>query len=558
MQQSQIQNCMSKDMGGVIFSKNSNITSRNCNFTDNQALFAENIFSANTGYAKGGVIQYNKQRPILQNNKFKNNYAPYGSDIAGYPYSVKILSYDQIEIASGIIKISEYKEHTKVSGKYQVQVSDGIGILKDLVFSAKPGSKNVPFEISSSSINTQELKKIFNTTDNINMELIHFDFRECILGEINVSNECAKCGLGYYSLDQSQKQCLECPSNAECPGGSEIIVKQGYWRSSENSTNIIKCLNEDACQGGQIQVSPTTNSSIYIYPLCQYGYGGNLCDSCVEIDGKKFTRTSPHQCGLCPSRETNFIYIIGVFLGLIFAFSILLWINLRSEKESETSIILRIILNYFQILTSAAAYQLNWPSYLEQFFGIYTQVGQAAEAFISFDCFLTDTGFTQGGSSIYYFKTIIISNLPIIFGLIFIAIFAVGKVIFKYTKEQMQRKIIVSCILIMYSIHPTITRMISSLYFCMELDDGEYWLQTDLQVKCWEGQHLTWSLGIGLPTTIIWILGLPLFGLFFFFHCYCACEFLIRFTLCLLPHLQNKMENNSENKHDTQQIGTFF
>ena len=42
----------------------------------------------------------------------------------------------------------------------------------------------------------------------------------------------------------------------------------------------------------------------------------------------------------------------------------MIWVNLRSMKESETSVVLRIMMNYIQILTTAAAYNLGWPSYL--------------------------------------------------------------------------------------------------------------------------------------------------------------------------------------------------
>ncbi len=63
--------------------------------------------------------------------------------------------------------------------------------------------------------------------------------------------------------------------------------------------------------------------------LCKYGYGGNLCHKCLEVDGLTFTRINKHECGLCPSKIENIIKITGVFLGLIVALALLLWINLR-------------------------------------------------------------------------------------------------------------------------------------------------------------------------------------------------------------------------------------
>lgn len=44
----------------------------------------------------------------------------------------------------------------------------------------------------------------------------------------------------------------------------------------------------------------------------------------------------------------------------------------------------------------------------------------------------------------------------------------------------------------------------------MELDNGDWWLLEDLEILCWSGKHLLWSLGIGLPAVFIWIIGSPL------------------------------------------------
>lgn len=42
----------------------------------------------------------------------------------------------------------------------------------------------------------------------------------------------------------------------------------------------------------------------------------------------------------------------------------MIMINLKSDNESETGVVMRIALNYIQILTSAAATNLSWPTYL--------------------------------------------------------------------------------------------------------------------------------------------------------------------------------------------------
>eukprot|EP00347_Sterkiella_histriomuscorum_P005180 403357590 len=452
----------SKDSGGAILISNSNYSSTSSIFTNNRAKkggalrfecsksklckqnMIQDMYTGNIAVIEGGAFSYNKQRPIMDRVNFsQDNYAPYGSNFSGYPYGIKFISQESDLVASG----------QQFNGEIIVALVDA------------------------------------------DQNIITNDDSTCFI-----------CGVGYYSLQPTSNECSECPAHSDCQGEDKISVNKGYWRSSYYSTNIIECLNEKACIGGQI----TTNKSLN--QLCDYGYGGNLCHSCIFQDDQQFTRIGNHECGLCPSKTTNLLYIIGIFIALVIALLLLLWVNLRNKKESETSITIRILLNYFHILTSASSFNLDWPVYVQKFFGIYSAVGETAESFISFDCFLQDTGFTEPGSSTYYFKVLVIVVLPLALGIIFFIVFFLKKLMFRTSFLLFQRQLIVSCIVLLFAIHPTITRMTSSLFFCMELDREEYWLQTDLQIKCWGKSHLTWSLGIGISGIILWVVGIPVLG----------------------------------------------
>eukprot|EP00347_Sterkiella_histriomuscorum_P002357 403368466 len=41
-------------------------------------------------------------------------------------------------------------------------------------------------------------------------------------------------------------------------------------------------------------------------------------------------------------------------------------------------------------------------------------------------------------------------------------------------------------------------------------DSGEYWLKNQLEIQCWNGQHLQWALTIGFPAILVWVLLAPL------------------------------------------------
>ena len=59
--------------------------------------------------------------------------------------------------------------------------------------------------------------------------------------------------------------------------------------------------------------------------------------------------------------------------------------------ESEVSILTRIMTNFIQVLTLSAAFDLNYPNYFLDSITPMTLIGQAAESFLSFDCFIEDS-----------------------------------------------------------------------------------------------------------------------------------------------------------------------
>ena len=90
-------------------------------------------------------------------------------------------------------------------------------------------------------------------------------------------------------------------------------MPKGFWRSSNLSAYVLACLNEDACPGGfgseESGASP-----------CAKGYGGNLCDKCVQDEeGNYYERVTPHACSKCPPETVNALRISGmIILGVLY------------------------------------------------------------------------------------------------------------------------------------------------------------------------------------------------------------------------------------------------
>ena len=105
------------NQGGVVYFGCSQC---NCKFLNVSATYCSHnytncTFIFNSALIQGGCIAYDKYKPLtLANSSFANNSAPYGSEVAGYPFGVKVVSYDNDGVASG----------QPYNGSIQVEVID--------------------------------------------------------------------------------------------------------------------------------------------------------------------------------------------------------------------------------------------------------------------------------------------------------------------------------------------------------------------------------------------------------------------------------------------------
>ena len=120
------------------------------------------------------------------------------------------------------------------------------------------------------------------------------------------------------------------------------------------------------------------------------GYKGNLCQGCDVVDGNTYERVGDHECAKCINSTANALKILFIGLFLLFLVILVIMINLRSSKESNMSVLFRIVTNYFHIVTSAASFNLSYPNSLASFFQGVKTVGEAPEMVLSTDCFIKD------------------------------------------------------------------------------------------------------------------------------------------------------------------------
>ena len=58
--------------------------------------------------------------------------------------------------------------------------------------------------------------------------------------------------------------------------------------------------------------------------------------------------------------------------------------------------------------------------------------------------------------------------------------------------------------------HPTITSMVFSLFKCSDFDQSTSRFTHDMRIECWSRPHLVFTLAVGIPLLLIWVVGIPL------------------------------------------------
>lgn len=145
--------------------------------------------------------------------------------------------------------------------------------------------------------------------------------RGCVPGELNQSatGECIECPQKTYSLSPSDKQCLDCPVGADCRGGNDIWIKEGYYRSAVTSDlSIMPCNNSERCLGGK------ENN-------CSKEYTGPFCLQCNQANG--YIPDSGNNCFDC-NNEGNLAWEILLIIGGL-SYQLFLVINAHSANTNR-------------------------------------------------------------------------------------------------------------------------------------------------------------------------------------------------------------------------------
>eukprot|EP00435_Cladocopium_sp_Y103_P067964 s503_g30.t2 len=90
---------------------------------------------------------------------------------------------------------------------------------------------------------------------------------------------CLACPEGYTQIENvTNGPCRQCPKGASLCHAAKIQMMHGFMLHERNVSRPLHCPTKAACHGGELPANEDR-------PMCQKGYGGEGCASCIRDDG---------------------------------------------------------------------------------------------------------------------------------------------------------------------------------------------------------------------------------------------------------------------------------
>ncbi|CAG9319461.1 unnamed protein product [Blepharisma stoltei] len=378
-----------------------------------------------------------------------------------------------------------------ISGLTIVYAVQGVFNFSGYTITAEPGSS------SQIRVYTSAILETSDSIEHPSSFYIDIKLRLCQLGEATVNGTCYGCKKPYYSLNPKNAACLPCPSSAICYDNYTIVPKKGYWRNSMMTSIFWNCPYSKACLG-----SPDIHNLSYT-GVCKEGYKGNMCQSCKH----NYSRLYKNECIKCPGIVSNVFRLLGFLVFIITILVIMIKTARNSVYRSEafTSVYIRIFWNFLQVLVIITTFNLNWPNEVIELFHINDILDYTGQLLYSLECFLQ---LSVSRDDVYFKRIVISSAMPFCLGIFCFAGLFFWKIRTKRFHYIMD-DFISTAVVMLFLIHPSLMYDLFSIYSCKEINPGEFWLNAELDIRCWTPEHSFYAFIIAMPAIIIWGIAVP-------------------------------------------------
>ena len=233
-------------------------------------------------------------------------------------------------------------------------------------------------------------------------------------------------------------------NNAVWAGGADIEVNPEYWRISTNSTTILDWPFPAAWLGGY-------------YPESEFpvkwttGYRSYLWSDWDIVDGEKYIKTSSNQWTKCSNIFINALKFWGLIIVSFSFLTVLIAILIRKKRENNTSILMRIMTNYVQLMSVSMTFKAKFPVSLTQLFGPINMFGSTSDTYLSYDWFISGIQVSMFTPSPQLFKILLNGVLPLILFVVYFWIWLFLYFTLKNWFSNIKRNLIISIICIVFT-----------------------------------------------------------------------------------------------------------
>ena len=74
----------------------------------------------------------------------------------------------------------------------------------------------------------------------------------------------------------------------------------------------------------------------------------------------------------------------------------------------------------------------------------------------------------------------------------------------------LKQQAVATLVILYFLIHPDLIKHFFFALSCREIEPGERWLLTNHDIRCWEGEHMFYTVVVILPSIIVWGCGIPI------------------------------------------------
>jgi len=342
--------------------------------------------------------------------------------------------------------------------------------------------------------------------------------------------ECARCEVGHFCVDGAKvpcpegfftyrtdaaggDDCFKCPPHFVCNPKGEMPgttgVEDHFWTPPRNITEAsvaFECLNEDACLPGTIGTDVRCRAD--------KGYTGRMCGICCrnedggagdgalycrggdDVQAENYARVL-RRCRKCPKKELRLPgAIAAAFLGYMF---LLLKTSGSREAQGASAAMWRMLISFYTVSAKLGEFRIAPPKIFDDFMEYARLLADGFDFASASPACLGKFNYVMMflGNAVLPYAIVAAVGLGV-------HPFAVlrGKVADawdrcrgRHTKHKLQTELplrarmIGAFVWLLYFLFPSIITSLFKVFHCTPEVDGVRYLQSDLSIECYGGQH---------------------------------------------------------------------